>query len=437
MTPPETSPKLKHGVGLIDLVMLGAGTAIGAAIFTVLGPATEVGGSGILITVGLAALPMVLFALIYAYMASAAPSTAASYEWQRRFTHPLVAFAIVWMRVLSNAVVMIVLARVLVNYLSMVVDLPATPVMFGMFVLIFGLNYVGVAVAARAQTVMMLLLLAIFAVFVIAGAPSLKPGLLIEAAGGGWAPILAALPLMIQLFLGIETATEVGGEVRNPKVIVPLGVALGLLLTVVVYLVITFTALSLVGPNVLATSDAPLLTAAEAALGKWATPLIIVAAVVALTKSMNAVFLVYSRFLFAMGQAGVLPSALGRIHPRFGTPHVATIVAFAASSAALLLPSSLLFLLLAVNVPTMMKYLGTCLAAFNVARAHPEVHDQAQLKFGKGLVKGLAVLGVIAAVIIAALGFNTDWRPYVLLGVWLAIGLAYYAWPRAKDMTAA
>ena len=277
---------------------------------------------------------------------------------------------------------------------------------------------------------MMLLLLAIFAIFVVAGAPSLKPGLLVEATAGGWLPILAALPLMIQLFLGIETATEVGDEVRNPKVVVPWGVALGLLLTVAVYLVITFTALSLVGPAALAASDAPLLTAAEAALGRWATPLIIVAAVVALTKSMNAIFLVYSRFLFAMGRSGVLPSALGRIHPRFGTPHVATIVAFAASSAALLLPSSLLFLLLAVNVPTMMKYLGTCLAAFNVARAHPEVHDQARLKFGRPTVKVLSALGVIAAVVIAALGFSTDWRPYVLLGVWLALGLAYYGWRR-------
>lgn len=425
---PTPSSELKHGVGLIDLVMLGAGTAIGAAIFTVLGPAAAVGGTGILITVALAALPMVLFALVYAYMASAAPSTAASYEWQRRFTHPLVAFAIVWLRVLSNAVVMIVLARVLVNYLSMVIPLPAKPVMFGLFALVFALNYVGVAVAARAQTVLMLLLLAIFTVFVVAGAPDLKPGLLVQATAGGWLPILAALPLMIQLFLGIETATEVGDEVRNAKVVVPLGIALGLALTVVVYLVITFTALSLVGPQALASSDAPLLTAAEAALGSRAAPLIVTAAVVALLKSMNAVFLVYSRFLFAMGRSGVLPSALARIHPRFGTPHVATLVAFAASSAALFLPSSLLFLLLAVNVPTMMKYLGTCLAAYNVARAHPEVHDQARLRFSRPTVKTLSVLGVIAAVVIAALGFSTDWRPYVLLVVWLALGLAYYAW---------
>ena len=417
---------LKHGVGLIDLVMLGAGTAIGAAIFSVLGPASQVGGAGILISVAIAAVPMVIFALVYAYMASAMPRTAASYEWQRELTRPWIAFAVVWMRILSNAVVMIVLARVLVSYLSMVLDVPALPVMLGMFALIFALNYVGVAVAARAQTVMMILLLAVFAIFVISGAPKLKPHLFVEAVAGGWTPILAALPLMIQLFLGIETATEVGEEVRDAKRTVPLGLALALGLTVVVYVTIAFTALSLVGPHVLATSKAPLLAAAKVSLGPWATPLIVGAAVLALTKSMNAIFLVFARFLFAMGRAGVLPAALGKVHPRFGTPHVATVVAFLLATACLVLPSSLLFLLLAINIPTMMKYAGSCLAAFNMARRRPDLHAQARIRFSPGLTQGLAVLGMVVAVIVAALGLGTDWRPYVLLGVWLAIGMAYY-----------
>src|SRR5215475_6687925 len=97
--------RLKPSVRLLDLVMLGAGTAIGAAIFSVLGPAAKVGGSGILITVAIAAIPMAIFGIVYAWMASVQPRTAASYEWQRQFTHPLIAFAIVWLRILSNAVV--------------------------------------------------------------------------------------------------------------------------------------------------------------------------------------------------------------------------------------------------------------------------------------------------------------------------------------------
>ena len=44
-----------------------------------------------------------------------------------------------------------------------------------------------------------------------------------------------------------------------------------------------------------------------------------------------------------------------------------------------------------------------------------------------GTVRVLSVLGIIAAVVIASLGFSTDWKPYALLAGWLAVGLAYYA----------
>lgn len=436
-TAPEGAQKLKHGITLIDLVMLGAGTAIGSSVFTVMGPAAEVGGSGMLIALLIAALPMVVFGMVYAYMASAVPRTAASYEWQREFTSPVVAFAIVWMRILSNAVVMTLLARTLVNYLSMAVPLPASLTMFGLFAAVFGLNYFGVAIAARAQTILMLGLLVVFAVFVGAGAPNVDPvAVFVDAAGGGWGAILAAVPLMISLFLGIETATEVGEEVKNPKVTVPLGLILAMILTAVVYLSICLTALGLVGPVRLAASAAPLLTAAEAALGGLAKPLIVTAAVFALVKSMNAVFLVYARFLYAMGRSGVLPSSLAKVHPRWGTPHVATLTAFGLTCMGLFLPSSLLFLLLAVNVPTMGKYLGSCLAAYVVADRRPDIHSQAHLRFPAGLVKTLSVIGVIAAVVIALLGLGSDWRPYVLLSAWLALGLAYYVWTQRGRATA-
>ncbi len=420
------SQELRRGVRLIDLVMLGAGTAIGASIFSVLGPAAQVAQEALLPAVALAALPMALFGLVYAYMASAAPKTAASFEWQRAYTHPLIAFAIVWLRILSNVVVMIVLGQVLMNYLGKVVHLPAKPAMFALFVAVAALNYVGVAVAARAQTAMMLLLLAVLGVFVITGAPALSPAVAAKSVSLGWAPVLAALPLMIQLFLGIETTTEVGEEVEDAERVLPIGLGLALALTVVVYLSISYTALSLVGAEGLAASDAPLLTAAEAVLGRWAAPLIITAAVLALVKSMNAVFLVFARFLYAMAKADILPAALGRVHPKYGTPHVATLVAFAGCVAGLLLPSSLLFLLIAVNVPTMLKYFGSCLAAFVVATRRPDVTARARLRFPPRLVAGLALGGMVAAVVIAALGLETDGRPYLLMAGWLAVGLAYY-----------
>src|ERR1700760_594543 len=229
MTEPAT--ELRKSVRLIDLVMLGAGTAMGAAIFTVLGPAAKVGGNGILIATAIAALPMALFALVYGWLASAVPATAASYEWQRRFPPPAFAFAIVWMRVLANAVVMVLYAQTLTNYLGKVIDLPAKPVMFAVFAVLAALNYLGVAIAARLQTVLMIGLLVVLALFVGAAGPQLKPQLFADALSGGGLPIAAALPLMIQLFLGIEAATEVGEEVEDGKRVIPLGVAGALVLT--------------------------------------------------------------------------------------------------------------------------------------------------------------------------------------------------------------
>jgi APA family basic amino acid/polyamine antiporter len=132
----------------------------------------------------------------------------------------------------------------------------------------------------------------------------------------------------------------------------------------------------------------------------------------------------------------VLPEALGRVHPRFGTPHVATIAAFLCTVAGLFLPSSLLFLLLAVNVPTMLKYFGSCLAAYNVAARRPDVHAQARFRLSRPTVRVLAGLGMLTALVIGALGFSTDWRPYLMLLLWLALGMGYYA-VRVRGRTAA
>jgi basic amino acid/polyamine antiporter, APA family len=70
----RSEEKLKRSVHLIDVVMLGAGSALGVSIFSVLSPAAAIGGSGILLTIGISALPMAIFALAYSFLASAVPN---------------------------------------------------------------------------------------------------------------------------------------------------------------------------------------------------------------------------------------------------------------------------------------------------------------------------------------------------------------------------
>lgn len=266
---------LRPEVGLLGVVTLGAGTAIGVSIFTVLQPAAELAASGLLLTIAVAALPMVLFAVAYAYLGSVAPVSGASFEWPSRFLHPAIGFAIAWMRIISNVGALTILAQVLINYLGMVVAVPVKLSMAVLITLVFALNYVGVSIAAGVQTLMMGLLLAALAIFVISGAPHIDLRLIGDPTKPGLAAILAAAPLMISLFLGIESAVEIGEEVRDARRTIPIGIALAIALTALVYGLVAFTALGLVGPQKLAHSQAPLLDAAKASIGVWATPLIV------------------------------------------------------------------------------------------------------------------------------------------------------------------
>ena len=233
---------LRKSVGLVGVVTFGAGTAIGVSIFSILQPTAEVAGSGLLAAMGLAALPMLVFAVAYAYLGSALPVSGASYEWPSRFIHPGVGFIIAWLRIIANVGALTLLSQVMLGYLSMVVAVPLKPAMALAITAIFALNYVGVSMAARVQSWLMGLLLVVLAVFVAGGLPQFDPAVVGHPLDTPSLAILAAVPLMISLFMGIESAVEIGEEVRDASRNVPLGIGLAIALTVVVYGLVAVTA---------------------------------------------------------------------------------------------------------------------------------------------------------------------------------------------------
>jgi APA family basic amino acid/polyamine antiporter len=427
LTTPKSQSNLKKEVGLVGVVTLGAGTAIGVSIFSVLAPAAKAAGSGLLLAIAIDVVPMILFAIIYSFLSSALPKSGASYEWPRRFIHPAVGFLVTWLRILSNVGALVVLSMVLVNYVSTVVALPLKPAMAAVITAVFVLNFLGVSVAARAQTLLMGVLLAALALFVVAGYPMASAKVIGPLGSRGWMAVATAVPLMISLFLGIESAAEIGEEVRNAERTIPRGIALAVILTAVVYVAISATTLGLLGPERLAASAAPLLDAARGPMGVLAAPVILGAAVVSIIKTMNATTLVFSRAVFAMGRSGSFPAVLGRVHPRFGTPHVALLACYVAAMLGLFMPPSLTFLLLAVNIPTMLKYICSSLSALQIARAHPDVYAHATFRPRREIVIALGIFGVLAGLAILLAGIGADWRPYALIGGWAIAGLVYWS----------
>lgn len=426
---------LQQRVGLLGVVTLGAGVAIGVSIFTVLQPAAQLAGSGLLVAMVLAALPMVVFALVYAHLASVAPVSGASYEWPRRFLHPAAGFLITWCRILSNVGALTIYSKVLVQYLGMVVALPVVPVMAVAITAIFALNYFGVGLAARVQNALMLGLLLVLGAFVVLGFPHVAAERIGSPFSTDASGIVGCVVLMISLFLGIESAVEIGEEVRDGKRTIPRGIALAILVTMLAYAAVAATALGLVGPAALAASPAPLLTAAQVPFGALAPPIIVIAATASLLKSMNAGALVFSRSLFAMARGGTLWSGLAVIDPRSGVPTRAVVAAWACAMTGLLLPSNLIFLLLAVNIPTMIKYGACSLAAVQVANRHPELQGERAL-LRPGVLRVLGWLGVLAAAALVLAGIGADWRPHLLVAAWLLLGALYYAFRVRKPQGA-
>ncbi len=420
------SAKLRRRVDLWGVVALGLGTAMGVSIFSALGAAAQVAGPGLLIAVLIAAVPMAFIAVAYAFMGSVLPTSGASYEWPRRYIHPAVGFAVAWLRIAGNVGALVVLALVMTRYLSMLSPVPVKPTMFAAFVLLLAANLFGVGIAANVQKIMMAGLLLVFAVFCVAGATGgqWQQANLAPLLPHGWHGVIAAVPLLIGLFYGIESATELGDEIADSRKTVAIGILLSIGTAVAVYLAVAATGLALVGADVLGTSKAPMADAAAVALGRYGTPLVVLAAFLAIAKSMNAIFMIFSRSLYAMGRSGALPAVFASVHPRFKSPHVACVAVFCLATIGLLLPTELTFLFLAINVPVLIKYFCICVSARKVLRTEPQLADGFALSHRT--VLACAVVGALMAVLILVIGFDSDWRPYAVLGAWSLLGAVVY-----------
>ena len=429
----QTSPnQLKRTVRFVDVVTLGLGSAIGSSIFSIVAPAAALSGPGMLVALVFAALPLCVFAVCYCFMCRVAPVSGASFAWPTRFIHPFVGFLVGWLRIVSSTGAMVVMALVLVRYSSSVVPLPERPSMLACFGLLLVLNYFGVVVAARVQTVLVIVLVAVCAVFVVAGLPHVHLAEFSQLSAPNWKGIFITMPLLVRLFFGIEAVAEIGEEVANSRTAIPAGIFTSIALAALIYGLMSFVALGTLGTARLAASDVPILDAAQTFLGPWARPLVLLGIFAATVTHLNALFLIFTRYLFAMGRAGVLPHGLSRVHPRWKTPHVAVVTVFSITTVGVFLPNNLVFLFIAVNVPVLVKYLCSCLSAVRVATAHATLATDLPFGAGRNAMLGWGWAGVVCAAGLIAIGLEANWSAYVLLAGWAVLGCGYYFLQRVR-----
>jgi amino acid transporter len=263
-------------------------------------------------------------------------------------------------------------------------------------------NVGGVTRGARLVTVATALKLLPLAVFVVVGAaavhganfstpPGWKPG------GLGRAVILAAFALT-----GMETSLCASGEVARPARTIPLALAISLASVTLLYVAIQFIAQGVLGPA-LTHSVAPLADT-MAHLGPGLRVLMLAGTAFAMLGMIAGDILGTPRMLFAFARDGLLPRALGRVHPRTRTPYVA-ILSYAALAMILALTGSFAELAVLATLATAVLYIAACLATWLLARRGVAL---AGAPFNFRWLGAAAVTGGGSMVLLIALGSPSE-----------------------------
>ena len=185
----------------------------------------------------------------------------------------------------------------------------------------------------------------------------------------GWTAVLGASVICFYAFLGFEDMINVAEEVKDVRRTLPRAIVWTLVATLVLYLLLTLTAVMTVPPDELARSEAPLALIYERATGRapW-----LLSAIGAIAMSNGALIQIVksSRILYGLADRGALPAPLARIHPRSHTPLLATALVVAAIGVlALALP--LAWLARATSLITLAVFALICAALIRVRARSP------------------------------------------------------------------
>jgi len=281
------------------------------------------------------------------------------------------------------------------------------------------INIAGLRGANRLNALMTVAKLAPLLILIVAGLVAMNWRNVAWKGAPPAAAVTRASAVMIFAFLGIESALIPSGEVRDPARTVPRAVFLAISAVAVIYLLVQLVAQGLLGPS-LAGQKTPLAEAAAVAMGPTGRTLILVGSSVSMLGYLAGMTFASPRMLFAFARDRFLPAALGSVHPRFRTPHVAIVVQTIAIIA-LSATGSFEKLAMIANGSVLMVYAACCLGVLLLRRRG--VHESGT-PFTSPLTR-FAPIAAVALIIWLLTGLSADeWKS---IGLLIALLVALYA----------
>ena len=428
---PGPPPALRRDLGLLALAATGICSMIGAAINVIpfmIQKSVPGIGPYVLPAYMCAAIPAVLAALAYAILASAMPRAGGSYVYASRALSPYLGFVASFSQWFGLSTAIGVVSYVLVAFLrdlalplgftdlahTMESGLMRPAIALGFLWFFVGVNLRGLKSYERTLIPLMVVMFVAGFIAIIAGfafdhadfgaalqareSASLPPT---PEAPFDLSKFLAAASILFSSFIGFDSIAQAGGEAKNPGRNLPLAIGIAVVSVGAFYMLFTAAVYHAVPWAYVAQEAMTRDVTAPGLLGMLLSPAwtvtIVAGAAVALTNDLPAMLLAVSRLMFAWAEDGIFPKAVARIHPRWGTPHIALVASGIMASISIMGShlASDFFLGVDILVTSMLvNFLLMCASVLALKHTNPEIARNITVLPSRWLQIPLAALGL-------------------------------------------
>jgi APA family basic amino acid/polyamine antiporter len=373
-------------------------------------------------------------ALNYGWMATIFPAAAGSYAYvSRTFESRLPGFVVTWSKWLGYMAADAVLALGFGSYLQVFYpSVDAALAGFGLLTVLFLVNLVGSKGYSVSQNVIFGFLILSILVLIVPGLANVDAANYQPFFTGGFEGFVAAAVPLFYAYIGIAVAGQMGAEVKNPSRNLPLAMAGGTAILILLYVLTSVVIYGVVSDyTVLANSARPLATAAEAFMGDLGTTIVAVGGLLATASSVHAVMAAGIKMPYSWAWDEVFPKKFSEVSDRFGTPHWSLLTLYAVASGLTFWSTGLSQAIAIATFSYLIAYAAVSVTVLYVLWTGSSLAQEAGFTRPL-LLGGTGVVGTVGAGGLLTQAYQGSLSVYV---PWVAVGLVVFGvyWYRGQQ----